>query len=461
EIGAAQLLDEDGVGLGQQFGVFGFDLAEDAHAKARARERVAVDHLARQSEFDADTAHLVLEQLAQRLDQAQLHEVRQAADVMVALDDVRLAGLAAGRFDHVGIDRALRQPLHVVEPGGLLVEDFDEQVADDLALGFRVLDAGQRREIALGSVDADHLDAHAALISSGSHGRHHLVAFLPAQQAGIDEHAGQPVTDGLVQQGCDHGGIDAAGQAQQHLVIADLFAHAGDLVLDDVGSGPGKIAAADVGNEAPQHRPALFGVRHFGMELHAVDVARLVGHRHDRHAAGARGDAETRRNLTDAVAVAHPDIEPRWRTGVILEAIQQRAGGNHLGFGMAELALKIRFGATTQLRCQRLHAVADAENRYAEVEGFLWGFRRIGCRRRLRTARENDALWRVSRDFRGIVIPGPYLAIDADLADAPGDQLRVLRAEVEDQDLVAMDVHRVPLRESRRPRRLWVARCAG
>jgi hypothetical protein len=39
-----------------------------------------------QAEFDAQGAHLVLEEFAQRLDQLQLHEVRQAADVVVALD---------------------------------------------------------------------------------------------------------------------------------------------------------------------------------------------------------------------------------------------------------------------------------------------------------------------------------------------------------------------------------------
>src|SRR5690606_8875527 len=39
-----------------------------------------------------------------------------------------------------------------------------------------------------------------------------------------------------------------------------------------------------------------------------------------------------------------------------------------------------------------------------------------------------------------VVVPGPDLAVHADLADAARDQLGVLRAEVEDQDLVGMDV---------------------
>jgi hypothetical protein len=43
-----------------------------------------------------------------------------------------------------------------------------------------------------------------------------------------------------------------------------------------------------------------------------------------------------------------------------------------------------------------------------------------------------------SRDLGGIVVPGPDLAVDADLAHAARDQLGVLRAEIEDQDLVAV-----------------------
>ena len=176
------------------------------------------------------------------------------------------------------------------------------------------------------------------------------------------------------------------------------------------------------------------------MELHAVDVARFIGHRHDRHAAGPRGDAEARRHGADAVAVAHPDVESWRRAGVVLEAIQQGAGGNDFGFGMTKLALKVRLGATTQLRGQRLHAVADAKDWHAEVEGFLRRLGRVVNGGRLRPAGKDDALGRIGRDLRRIMIPGPDLAVDADLSDTSGNQLRVLRAEVEDQDLVAMDV---------------------
>jgi hypothetical protein len=235
------------VGLCQQFGVFALHLAEDAHAQARARERMAVDHVARQAEGNAEPAHLVLEQFAQRLDQAELHVFRQAADIVVALDHMRLAGLAAGRLDHVRVDRALRQPLRVGELLRLLVEDLDEQVADDLALGFRdprprsLRNIGRRRSRAGPSRPCS---ANIAITWSPS--------FSAAGRCRRTRRSA--VADRAMQQRGDDRGIDATGQPQDDLVVADLRAHAGDLVFDDVGGGPQCGAAADVRHEAAQHQ---------------------------------------------------------------------------------------------------------------------------------------------------------------------------------------------------------------
>ena len=57
--------------------------------------------------------------------------------------------LAPGRFDHVRIDRTLRQPFHILELRGLLVEHFDEHASDDLAFGLGIRLAAQ---LAAGSV---------------------------------------------------------------------------------------------------------------------------------------------------------------------------------------------------------------------------------------------------------------------------------------------------------------------
>jgi hypothetical protein len=66
------------------------------------------------------------------------------------------------------------------------------------------------------------------------------------QQAVVDEDAGEPIADGPMQQRGDDGRVDAAGQAEQTWSVADLLAHAGDRVVDDVARRPQVAAAADL-----------------------------------------------------------------------------------------------------------------------------------------------------------------------------------------------------------------------
>jgi catechol-2,3-dioxygenase len=53
-------------------------LAENSHAQARPRERMPEHHRARQPEREAELAHFVLEELAQRLEQLQGAASREA-----------------------------------------------------------------------------------------------------------------------------------------------------------------------------------------------------------------------------------------------------------------------------------------------------------------------------------------------------------------------------------------------
>ena len=110
QAGEADLLEEDGVGLAQHVEALPGDLAEDAHGEAGAGKRMAADERLGQAELAAERAHLVLEQLAQRLDQRELHALGQAADVVVRLDgDAR--ALERDRLDDVRIERALGEKI--------------------------------------------------------------------------------------------------------------------------------------------------------------------------------------------------------------------------------------------------------------------------------------------------------------------------------------------------------------
>ncbi len=197
-------------------------------------------------------------------------------------------------------------------------------------------------------------------------------------------------------------------------------------------------AAADVDDEAAQDLDALLRVRHFGMELHAVAPLGFVRDRGNRHAVGRADDGVARRHRGDAVAVRHPDVELAGRAG---EAIEQLVRRDRLHRRVAKLARMPAFDRAAELHRHRLHAVADAEQRQAGFERLLRRARRGLFGRRFGPARQDDSARRELRDLGRIVVPGPDLAIDADLADAPRDQLCVLRTEIEDQDLVGVDVH--------------------
>ena len=88
-------------------------------------KRLPHDELLVEPELASDLADFVLEQLAQRLDQLHPHPLGQPADVVMALDHRRLAD-DRDRFDHVRIERALREEVDLPELRRLRLEHVDE-----------------------------------------------------------------------------------------------------------------------------------------------------------------------------------------------------------------------------------------------------------------------------------------------------------------------------------------------
>ena len=258
----------------------------------------------------------------------------------------------------------------------------------------------------------------------------------------IDEYADQLIADGPVQQRRDHGGIDAAGQAQQHLALAHLRAHARDGVFDDVADAPQRLAAADLAHEALEQMLALQRVRDFGMELHGVEAPRFIDHGGERRVGALRHRGESRRQRLDAVAVAHPHVEhgAALRVLAIEQPVEQLVGRDAGDFGVAELTVIAGQHLAAELLRHGLHAVADAEHGHAELEHRLRCARRFLVGDRFGTTREDDALRLPLADVVVADVPGQDFAVDAELAHAARDELGVLGAEVEDQDARGVDV---------------------
>ena len=83
EVVLAYLIHNDGVGFSEDIKLFVRYLADDANCESGAGEGLAIDDLIGQAEFQTNAAHLVLEQIAERFDEAELHVLRQAADIVV------------------------------------------------------------------------------------------------------------------------------------------------------------------------------------------------------------------------------------------------------------------------------------------------------------------------------------------------------------------------------------------
>src|SRR5450756_2935636 len=83
ESGLLHLAHHDPVAGAQSAELLAGDLADDADGQAGPGEGLAEDHLFGQAEGEANLAHFVFEEVAQGLDELEVHVVGEAADVVV------------------------------------------------------------------------------------------------------------------------------------------------------------------------------------------------------------------------------------------------------------------------------------------------------------------------------------------------------------------------------------------
>ena len=241
----------------------------------------------------------------------------------MALDHVRLARLGAGGLDDVRIDRALRQNSMPVS----LCASSSNTSMKRLPMILRLASGS----VTPASADRNRCSASTRMTRTprcSREGLHHLVAFVQAQQAVIDEHAGELIADRR----------DAAARRRRRNPRRRTApaapsrrrparARARTRVFDDVaGMSQALAAAADLVHEAREDARALLRVRDFRMELHAVETPRSHPPCPQAARLGVDGDElETRRQLRHAVAVAHPDIEQSVPFGIraVFDALEQ------------------------------------------------------------------------------------------------------------------------------------------
>src|SRR5690606_9103730 len=214
-----------------------------------------------------------------------------------------------------------------------------------------------------------------------------------------------------------------------------------DLGLDDRVRRPGGTGATCLVEEMTQDLVAAWRVGHFGMELDAVETPLPILHGSYR-GSRAGGDAhEPGRGLRDLVAVAHPHLLFSREV-----AHEDRLGGDLEG-SLAVLRTASVLDLASGEVGEQLVAVADAEDRYPEIQDLrvetvgVLGVDGGG------TTRQDQAHRASLPDLLGRDVATDDLGVDVGFPDPAGDQLGVLGPEVDDENGVGLgDRHPIPTR---------------
>jgi hypothetical protein len=134
--------------------------------------------------------------------------------------------------------------------------------------------------------------------------------------------------------------------------------------------------------------------------------------------------------------VTHPHIEQTVAIGVgaILDTFKQSTVAACANLRVSEFAGKPILDRTAQLRRHGLHSVADAEHRDSRRPYACRCPRRFTVDDAVRASRKNDPRRRELADERLRYVERMDFTIHVQLAHAAGDELSVLRAEIENQD---------------------------
>ena len=190
-----------------------------------------------------------------------------------------------------------------------------------------------------------------------------LLALALAHQPGVDVDARQLVADRPVHERRGDRRVDAAGQRADRPAVADLGADAGDLLVDDRRHRPRRRAARPARGGTGAARPCRTAS---GRPRGGTARRRSAGRRPRARRPGRRRSTAVAVNPAGASVMASKWlIQTSWTSGASSGSSSDGAGAAQLG--PAVLAAHAPADGAAELLGDELGAVADAEDRDAEV----------------------------------------------------------------------------------------------
>ena len=252
-----------------------------------------------------------------------------------------------------------------------------------------------------------------------------------AQQAIVDKDAGELLPDGLVEQGGGHAGINTPAQSENDPFRPNLVFDFLHRLVNEMPHGPMLAAAADAVDEIGNDFPPARSVDDLGMKLESEKSPVPVLDGGELRVVGGGHRLEAVRRRDQLVPVGIPDLQGIGEVG--------EDGGEGVRDQECALAL-FAFASAGDLAAEharhQLHAVTDAQDRDAEVKNRAIGQRRLWRTDAGRAAGEDQAAGFEGRDLRRRHVEGDDGGINLAFAHAPRDDLRILRAEIQNENLL-------------------------
>ena len=372
------------------------------------------------SQFASHAADFVLEQPLQRLAQTEVHLLGQTAHIVMALD-----GLARNvqALDAVGINGALRQPAGIGYLVRFGIEDLDKIAADDFTFLLRLGHSLQILEELLTGIHANHVQPQTLVVV------HHIPELILTKQPVVHKDTGQVLADGTMQQ---HGGyrrIHTATQSQDNAVVAKLLLQFGHSSIYKRGGAPALAATANVYHEVAQHLRTVLAVEHFRMELHTPHLLTRHLVSGNRHLVRRSYSLEVIGNGGNRVSVAHPHLAI---FPYPLEKDVLRIEGTEMGTSV--LASTGGFHPSTVAVGDKLRTVADTQNGVFSTNPAQIYLECTLIINRKGATRKDNSFYTLISVWKFVVRYN--LAIDIQFAQPAADELRGLRTEIKNNNLL-------------------------
>ena len=151
-MGSCNFFPENSIRFPQDLQLFFCNLPQNAHGKTRTRERLTPNQFMRNAQLFSNLTNLVLEKITKRLNYFfKRDHIRKPAHIVMTLDNCRIT-LSA--FDHVRVNRSLRQHLNFAELFGLIFKYPNKFFSDDFSLLFRFYYSRQPGKKSILRIDA-------------------------------------------------------------------------------------------------------------------------------------------------------------------------------------------------------------------------------------------------------------------------------------------------------------------